>query len=568
MTSRRLVAVTVALVLALLGHAGRSEAAKPYSAESFNVKLSVESGGSMIVTETVRFAFGPDQFTFVFRELPRQRIDRLTVLAVEMDGRAFSPGKEPGQFDIKKLDNGRRRITWHMSPVTSASHEFTLVYRVDGVVEQGARTDVLRWILLPTKHEYPIACSEVEVESPDSAALVGPPEFEPAAEGPLVDRRPIRARRCGFGPNDDWMITLRFPPHSIAAVPPDWQRQSEQTWKTMPLFLGIAGLLLFGGLVGFTMFALNHRAPSQTDSQPRQTVPPDHLPVALAGWLAGTRGSLSWATAIGTLFDLARRGVVEFRAPDNATWLNRRDFAIVLGDRPRDLHEHERTLLDVLFTTSKGPRDTVRFSQLSRSFASGGWKRFTRAVTAELRQQGLLDAEREHTKAAAVRVGVALIIAAFIGFGVALPFVDRIGGFVLTIPGALLVAGVTGLIVGSSLTRLSDLGLQRARVWKAYSRHLVAVSRGQSTDVPSAPLEQLLPMAAAFGVALRWAKRLDKQGTLGVPVWFHALAQIDGRPNAAAFVEMLSTANAAGAHVNGGAAAAAGAAGGGASGAG
>ncbi|MCX6544065.1 MAG: DUF2207 domain-containing protein [Acidobacteria bacterium] len=569
MTSRRLVG-SVALVLAVLIPRGSAEAAKPYSAERFSVRLSVESGGSMVVTETVRFAFGPDRFTYVFRELPTRKIDRLTVLSVDMDAVALTPGKQAGQYEVRRQDGGRRRITWHFAPVTGSSHEFTLVYRVDGVVEQQSQSDVLRWIVLPDKHEYPITCAELEVEYPESAGLIGLAEFNPAAAELTVDARPLRARRCGFGKDDDWMITLRFAPRSIATDTPGWQRNSMQTWKTAPLFLGIAGLVLFGGLFGFIMFALNHRVATPADRQARQTVPPDRLPVALAGTLVGTRDGISWANAIGTLFDLARRGVLQIKVPDDATWLNRRDCAIVLQDRPRGLREHERTLLDILFTTRKGPRDTVRFSQLSRSFASGGWKRFTRAVTAELRQEGLLDAEREHTKTGAMRVGLALLIAAVVGFGVGVIFVNRIGGFVLTIPGALAVAGLTGLIVGSALTPLSDKGLQRARLWKAYSRHLKAVSKGQSTDVPTGQLESLLPMAAAFGVALAWAKRLDKQGALGVPAWFQALAREDGRPNTAALVEMLSLASTAGAHVAAGAggAAAAGAAGGGSSGAG
>ena len=569
MTSRRLVA-TVALFVAALGLGGPSEAAKPYLAERFNVRLSVESGGSMIVTETIRFAFGADRFASVSREWPRQQVDRLTVLSVDMDGQAFSPGKSAGQYDVKKLDNGRRRITWHMSPVTGSIHEFTLVYRVDGVVEQGDRADVLRWMILPEKHEYPISCSEVEVEYPDSAALIGSPEFEPAAQELPTVARPLRARRCGFGKDDDWMITLRFASHSIATVAPDWQQRSVRTWRTASLFLGLAGLVLVGGLVGFIMFALNHRAPSSADRRPSQTVPPDHLPVALAGTLAGPTGGIPWAGAIGTLFDLAHRGVLQIKVPDNATWLTRRDYVLVLQDRPRNLHEHERTLVDILFTTKTGPSDTVRFSQLSRAFMSGGWKRFTRAVTAELRQEGLLDAEREHTRRGATRVGIGLVIVAVVGFGVALPFVDRVGEFVLTIPGALLIAGVTGIIVGQTLTRLSDKGLESARRWKAYGRYLAAASKGRSAAVPTGQLESMLPMAAAFGVALAWAKRLDKLGTLGVPPWFLALARQDGRPNTAAFVEMLSAANTAGAHVAGGAAGAgaAMAAGGGSSGAG
>jgi hypothetical protein len=272
------------------------------------------------------------------------------------------------------------------------------------------------------------------------------------------------------------------------------------------------------------------------------------------------------------VFDLARRGVVDIKVPEVAGWLNRRDYAIVLRDRPRHLRDHEGALIDSLFRTSKGQRDSVRFSELSRTFTSGGaWKRFTRAVTEELREEGLLDVERERARGAATRSGLGLVVAALVGLGVAVPLVDRVGGFVLAIPGALLIAGVTGIIVGQSLTRLSDKGLQHARRWTAYGKYLKAIATGRRADVPAGPLESLLPIAVVFGVALAWAKRLDKHGALGVPVWFHALARADGRPNSGAVVEMLTLANSAGAHVTGasaGAGAAAGAAGGGSSGAG
>jgi hypothetical protein len=544
----------VVLALATLGPVGRADAATPYSAERFDVRISVESGGSMIVTETIRFSFGPGQTKLVSREWPKLKIDGMTVLSVEGDGVGLSPGKGSGQYEFRKLDNGRRRITWHLSPVGDSSRVLKVVYRVDGLVEQGSEVDVLRWMVLPGKHVYPIACSEVEVDLPESAALIARPEFEPAATESMINARPLRARRCGFGTDDNWMLTLRLTPRSVATVAPLWQQKRTQTWKTAPLFLGIASLMLAGGLLGFIMFALNHRAPSPSERRPRQTVAPDRLPVALAGTLAGTWGGISWANSIGTLIDLAHRGVLQIKAPDNATWLNRHDYAIVLQDRPPHLRPHERTLLDILFVTSKGPRDTVRFSQLSQAFESGGgWKRFTRAVTAELRQEGLLDAEREHANSGATRVGVGLVIASVVGFGAALLLFEKVGAFVLTIPAALMITGLKGIIVGQSLTALSDKGLQRAQLWKAYSRHLAAVAKGRTTDVLTGQLESILPMAVAFGVALPWAKRLDKQGALRMPAWFQAIARKDGRPNTAALIEMLSLANAAGAHVTGGA---------------
>jgi hypothetical protein len=82
--------------------------------------------------------------------------------------------------------------------------------------------------------------------------------------------------------------------------------------------------------------------------------------------------------------------------------------------------------------------------------------------------------------------------------------------------------------------------------------------------------EQALPYAAAFGLALGWAKHLEKQGVTSGPSWLGALAQDGTRTQShmAATVAMLSAGSSAGGQAGHNAGGGAGAAGGGSSGAG
>jgi uncharacterized membrane protein len=83
-------------------------------------------------------------------------------------------------------------------------------------------------------------------------------------------------------------------------------------------------------------------------------------------------------------------------------------------------------------------------------------------------------------------------------------------------------------------------------------------------------LERWLPYAVAFGTALAWMKRLQKQGVSLGPSWLSTVSQegAHGPASIGATVAILSAGSSAGAHAGGHAGGAAGAAGGGSSGAG
>ncbi|MGE5199080.1 MAG: DUF2207 family protein [Rhodospirillaceae bacterium] len=546
-------------------------AAKAYHAENFHSRVVVEPDGSILVTETIRFEFGPDSFTYVYRELPRWRTDGLTVLDATMDGIRLERGKAPGQWELKR-DKNQRRVIWHFAATSDSAHTFTLTYRAAGVAWQDTDSDVVAWTLLPTRHEYEIDRASGEVIYPAGAVLAGDPAFDPPALDVRHDAQAIRFERGPVEPGASWVVTLRFAPRSVARVAPAWQQQAARNRESLPLFLGLGGLILLAGIGGFTFFALNHRQ-VPIDDGGAVPAPPDDLPPALAGALLQRGASAGWGTLLGGLLDLARRGAVSVESIAGSGLFKSHEVRITAGRTPPDARPHERVLLELMFTGKNGPRTSVTFSELAKTFAaSRQGKRLRDSITAELRADGLLDAERERTRNRATLLGLAILLSAFPGFVISVIVSDRVGEPVLALPIALLIVGIVGMIVGVTISPLSDEGHRRAARWSAFKRALGDVAGASTAAPPTAEhLERWLPYAVAFGTALAWTKHLQKQGVTAGPSWLTAVSRegASGPASIAATVAVLSAGSNAGAHAGGGGVGGAStAAGGGASGAG
>ncbi len=563
--------ILIGLVATLLAAVALSAAAaKRYHAERFDVRIQVEPGGAILVTETIRFAFGPEPFTYVFRELPTRRTDGLTVIEASMDGVQMERGNDTGQYELKRDDN-RRRIVWHFPATANAAHTFTLTYRAAGVVWQDAASDVLAWTLLPTRREYAIDCASGEVVYPEGAALTSGAVFDPPASRLSQDGRTIRFERCPVERDASWVVSLRFAPRSVAAVAPRWQQRSIRNRENTPLFLGLGGLLLFAGVAGFVMFALRHRHP-RVELPGAVTSPPDDLRPALAASLTSTGASAGWAPVLGTVMDLARRGALSIERVETAGLFSSKEVRISRGRTPDDAALHERVLLDLLFTDKHGPRASVTFSALARTFGSSRrWKRLHEAIASDLRSRRLLDGDRERSRGRVIGAGLIVLIGSIAGFAGAVALFDRVGEPVLSLPIALLIVGVAGMITGASLSPLSEEGHRRAVRWRAFKRTLGSAPEGPAGGAPGFnQVEEWLPYAVAFGTALAWMKRLQKQGVTAGPSWLAAVNR-DGAHSPAsigATVAILSAGSSAGAHAGGHAGGVSGAAGGGASGAG
>ena len=104
--------------------------AKEYSAERFDVSIAVQEGGSLIVTEAVSFKFVGGPFTFVFRDIPTDKTDGISISSASIDGQTMQRGTEAGQVEIAY--GNPVKVTWHFAPVSDQTRTFVLTYNVQG----------------------------------------------------------------------------------------------------------------------------------------------------------------------------------------------------------------------------------------------------------------------------------------------------------------------------------------------------------------------------------------------------------------------------------------------------
>jgi hypothetical protein len=544
-------------VLGLLLLGGAAEA-KTYSAERFDSYIRMLADGAIEVTETVVFRFDDGTFTYVFREIPRRRTNGIEILQATMDGRELPVGTEPGQVAITR--NSRLRVRWNFAaPVSRSTHTFTLTYRVDGVVRQSERGDLLAWRALPSAHDYAIQSSAIEVEHP-----------APLSENPDVETRRVSDLRVAQGGKtfrisassirrNGWVeVWLRFPAGSIIASPPEWQATQQRADALGPRWALAASLVLAAGVVLLWSTRQRYDAPRGSFEAPGAIAGrPDDAGPAIAGALAAN-GRVALEHAMAVLFSLADRGAIAVSEEPRSRF-GQRHFRLS-RQRPRGpIAPHEQVALELAFRHKQQEEDSVPLAK-ARSRLSSNIGRFRTAVRDEMTAAGLIDPERRrlHGRYGAISLTIVLLGAAL--FVAAALFVREYRGWPFLVPVSVLLVGLAGFIMQAATTPLSNEGVRRGARWRAYQKHLKAVARNEvhlTTDAPDA----LLPLAVALGLAGAWAKFVRKHPAQA-PAWFHALSDADPSGFPVFIADGGATASA------GGAGGAGGAAGGGASGAG
>lgn len=552
------------LVGLLLGLTRTVHAAeKSYSASRFDTVVVVEEGGSLRVTETIVFDFVGGPFTFVFRELPLDYTDGITVVEASVDGVPYPIGQEAGQVEIEQDDP--LRIEWHLAPTSDQRHTVELTYRVAGAVRQGEGADLLLWQPLPDDYEYPIAASQTVIEYPATTELLAAPTVE--AGTATVQQAPQRVTFTSqaLAPDSPLVVALRFEAGSLISAPPQWQLQQQTNAARLPYWLALAGLILFPGLLGLVALWRKHSAAIEGAGTHMQ--PPTDLPPAMAGALL-TRGEPQWQHAQATLYELGARGVIRIEELAEKKWYRPHDFALHLVDDTRELRPHEAGLVTLLFGMPGARTSPIKLSEMGRKITGSAWKQYKEPLQAEIEARGFLSPARQSMRRRFMAGSIVLLFA-----GLALVVLTGIllgkpfgpGPFLAAI--APLLLGVIGMILGSSLVPLSEAGAAQAAQWQQFRNYLNEVTKGQQPVSSPALFGNYLPYVAAFGLTKPWSKQSEKAGWVEVPPYFQSLP---GTPAEQLWPIWLSSQNAftsAGGSASG-SAGGAGAAGGGASGAG
>lgn len=533
---------------------------KAYWAEQFDTNVFVENGGSLLVRERVTYTFVGEPFTFVFREIPTDHTDGVTILEIRLDGERLPAGTNAGQVEISGDDP--IRVTWHMAPTVDQSRTVELVYRMEGVVRQEAASDLLRYQILPEDYDFFVESSSNLFTYPGSASLLGRPEVVAGQATVTVEGQEVLVAGTGYEADDPLVVELPFRQGSIIAEPPAWQARRQAQSELAPWWLALGvGILLSGG-AGLFLFWRRYRPASASAATGVAYEPPTDTPPALAGTLTGSGPQPGWGQALGTLFSLADRGILALEESEEKRWYRSRDFTVELRQAPpADLVPHEERLLDLLFETEKGRTEKVRLSELSRRISSKQWKAFQEAAEAELKSAGLLDQERQQAKRWLNAAGLILLLFSLGSFLLAIFW----GPWALSASGSLLLVSIAVLIAASAYQPLSKEGARLASEWQAFRDYMQRISKGKAAATHPDLFERYLPYAAAFDLLSPWAKHFEKEEGTTLPPWFHAIST-SGADHMAAFVAMSAAASSSGGAAAGGAGG--GAAGGGAAGAG
>ena len=545
---------------------------KSYSADRFDSAVTVEDGGSVLVTETVVFDFVGGPFTFVFRELPTDLTDGISVLEATVDGRAYPIGENPGQVEISS--GNPIRVTWHLEQTTNATRIVGLTYRADGVVRQTNGADELRWQPLPDEYEYEIGSSTTVVDYPKRTALIAEPiVLAGSAEiNRTADQVTFTSQR--LQPNSTLVFMMQFEEGSLISAPPNWQVEQQadavrqdELQEQLPYWMAAAVALFGVGLAGLIAFWRRHAAPS---SKTDLTVmdPPGKLSPGLAGLLVSGATSPQWTHAQGTLFSLAEQSVLIIEELPEQKWYRKHDFAVKHVDQIATLKPHENGLLDMLFDEESGRSTSIKMSDMSKKISGKAWKKFEEPLREEIKEAGVLSQSRQNNRTRLVvasslvlALGVVAVISTSLSgetFG--------LGPILLTI--AIELLGLIGLVAGASLSPMSDEGAALAKSWIQYKNYLKEVSKGKRAIDSTSMFDKHLPYVAAFGLLHPWARRFEKEGWTEMPEYFHVLPTTNRSQAMTLFVVMAATSNSSGGSAAGAGGAGGGAAGGGASGAG
>ncbi len=551
-------------------------AVKDYSADRFDVELTVQPDGSLVVRETIVFRFVGGPFTYAFRDLAYSEIDEMDRLQASMDGAILPQGTGAGQVEV--VAGQPLKVTWHFAPTSDSVHEFVLTYRVQGAIRQEAGADTLIWRAIPEDHDYEIERSTITLRTPASTTLLGTPELSGAAASQESDDGQVQWTAAEIEADESLVVTARFAPGSLVEAPPQWQaRQAErqqQAARALPAGLAAGLLTLVLGLAALATFLVRQRR-SDRASHARLvpvSTPPDQSPPGLAVRLTG-----GGTPALATIFDLAGRGLLLIEESGKG-WLTGKQYSLERMPGEVELRPHEAGLLRALFEVKGGREgDSLPLSQVPHRLSSHA-KWYNEPLEQEMEAAGWLDPQRKATRKrliapaiVAILGGGAVMVAGFIIAGSA---AARAAGTALTVGAvgagvgvAFFLLGLAALIAGGAFSPLSEQGEQAAAAWKGFATYLKDIVRGREFVAGETLFERYLPFAAGLGLGERWARHFQKQGYAAIPDWFRAL-EADGGDFGDVVAVLAATNASFSSSADGGAAGAAGASGGGSSGAG
>ncbi|GCF06632.1 DUF2207 domain-containing protein [Dictyobacter arantiisoli] len=550
----------IILFFALI-HPSLAQTANEYAADQFTASISIQNDSSLLITETTVFHFIRGTYTSVNRPIATNHTENVTIANANMDGKVVARGDATGQYSV--TGTNPLRVMWHFAPTSNSTHTFSLTYRAKGVFTKTATSDFLGWEAIPASRNYVIHDATITVSYPNNTQIVGPPEV---VKGPALVVHPLQTGSVVYkakevDADDPIDIGIDFHARSLITSAPHWQ-----TWKNqadnyfLPCF---SGAIILGVIIALALFLYTRKQQSPVTLNRNLTVtePPDDLTPALSGTLvtSPTRGDVHYEQVLGTLFNLANRGVLSISEQRQTgdiltSTIEGADavvFCVNLLTEPADLKLYEAQLLKILFHAEDMPSTALTFTDIFKRYLNGA-RQFDTAVQQTIAKAGLLDLNYVPLRKRLRQWSVLLISvglgASALGFGIGIALnIWPIG----ILPMSLILAGIIALFIRAYCRRLSPQGVQTTAQWQAFDKYLQSIILHKSEPEDGQDIfMRYLPYATSFTWGISWVEHFQEEIVQnGLPAWFQRNTDSNDTPasdiylsNSAALIALMEQA--------------------------
>ncbi len=493
---------------------------KVYYWENFDVQVSVQEDGSLLVTEQQTLNFSGDAFTFGYRDIPinsNGRNDGITDISVREGDIVYQESDSQTQYTFQTLTSSDLlTIRWYFPPATG-THVYTISYRVLGGVKTEPSGNQVYWNAMPANLGASIYSGRVLMLVPEgveilaTTASVGGIENAGISTEISPDTRQALFTLTEPRPSGKDVETgVRFPVDQLPVPTPDWQR-SEQARDAFSLLLLLASImfLVIGPTVILLWWYLQGRDPElRTPAPAYLSEPPDDTPPAVAGTLVDEQATIQDISS--TLIDLAHRGYLTMTEEKS-------DFEFTrTGKSTADLKPFERKTFDAVF----GKSESKSLNSMKYKVASK-LSEIRRDLYKELVSAGYFVSAPDTTRSRYGWVGGLLLAGAVGAFFCGFSVMNVTVGTAICPAFALGIFGATIMFVGRHMPRKTQKGAEAAANWMAFKKYLEEIERYGNLANSGEIFERYLAYAVAFGIERSWIRKFSKTPGTPIPSWYH-----------------------------------------------
>lgn len=483
--------------------------------------VTVLSNGDLQIKETNVINFTSGTFSFGYRDIDMQRIDRIVNISVTENG-------QPLKIETGLAGSNKFRIKYYFSTAQNQTRTFVMNYTAQGATRYYAGGDQVYWAgVYAERNGFAVQNSRLTITLPSGATASEVGAYGPrAAVSGKGESTAIATAQDSIPSGQEFEIRAQFPHGIITGSAPAWQaaydKQRDYQENTQPKidlgFLLTSLLLAIGGpAAAILLYVTRGKDPNVGLVADYLTEPPDVTP-GVGGTLVDEKADLQ--DIIATLVDLARRGVLTMSEgePDKKLGFSTREYTFSVGPNFASPKQgaHESQLIQALGLTQSN--DSIGLGDIKNRFYTKipGLKR---ALYQELQTQGLYNHNPEvvrnsYTSMGWVIIGLSILSACFFIFVAA-----ELSGLALCLPVGGVVSGIAVLSIAPKMPLRTRKGADMKMRVDAFKRYLQNIEKYENLKEATDKFDKFLPWAIALGLDKNFIAKYTAANA-PVPDWY------------------------------------------------